>query len=902
MNVEQGKVVEVTITYAQAEVTSAAIVGATTIFVDDVSDFDENGGSVQIGALVYAYTTITDLDDTTIVDEPANSITLTTGLTVALESGDKVFLYPLVDEKYATVVSPAADDSLRCRVPQSLQPLFVDGVREEYDQESVWIELDPGRGWYIKDVASAMKVQGSVVSPVGLPVGTDGLPPANTPTVVARGGIRSVTVTLDPIANADPVVYEYHISTTAGFTATAGNVATMVHTGPETGFVIRALANGTDLAAGITYYMRVFPKDVDGYGPVSAEVSAAPIQVTGPDIAANAVDTDQLNANAVTAGKLDALIALLGAITVGANIRINPYEGIVIDSPAGQTKLAPDGTGNSFAGQGTFDAMTVLGNLGIYGATNFLSGTMALSSGVNNPTAMPLITSSYDTADTGSDRFNPRGLTQDGAGNWVITDNLAGNTGQFQFWNPGGFPGGAVNVVAGYETWGGIVRIGAYYYILACPIGTAGIGSAYKILKYDTATNTYQFMSATVLTGSAARPAIGTDGTNILMAYQGAAGNQLNIRVFDPSFTSGGAPTILFARAAAAGLWGSTDVTAVNGVLVGGVMKHFASSVNIHVGYDLTSSTVITRNATIEWPAAAPGAIYGVYHDGTVFSMNSKRRFYKYTNLSGQYDFAYSWYDSDAGGTGTAETKVSPIRATSPTKFAKWTVTLPTAPPDDGTTDGANTGIIYASVHGATLIQQTVLTEPALAATYSTLLASGTAPQSTNQFSARPGAIGSISSSAVDANGDPKIKLQGDGTILLGGIVKRIGSQVITTTAAAVASAVSQNAGSVAVFIKAGRTYRATFYGNFTPGTTGQYSTMELKYGVSASTGGTVFGAVFTDYRLAGRTCGTSLVGEFVCLADSNVNIVAVATGQGGTLARNTCQGFACSLVVDEIA
>lgn len=638
----------------------------------------------------------------------------------------------------------------------------------------VWIGLAPV-DQYARLVTRTLTGQASAASDVftitpialldSVPTGSDGDAPALSPTPVVTGGIGSLFVSWSPVVNADPVTYEVHVSDTAAFTPDSTTLA-----GETAGtlLAIRDLpVDDTPLAYDTTYYVQIIAKDVDGAAAPGAEATGSPKQVDVQDLAVGSVTADHLTSNSVTAEKFESVLALLTTILLGANIRLDATDGIVVDSPDGQTKLAADGTGNTFAGQGTFDALTVLKDLGIYGATNFLSGLLSLNTGVTDPLAMPVITSGYDYTATVGSRLNPRGLTDDGGNLWVITDNVAGATSSYQFYaKTDGAGWGAIGLPSGYEAWGGIVKLGGYYYILATT-GAGGIGTQYRILKFDASSQAYQFASGVVLVGSASRPAIGTDGTNLLMAYLGSGGNQLNVRTLDQNFAAGAAPTILFSRAAAAGLWGSTDITAINGVVLDGSMRYIASSVNVHLAYDLTSSTVITRNSAYEWPAAAAGSTYGVYgvhHDGTTFHMSTKGRFYDYSNLSGSWKFAYSWYDSDVGGSGTAETKVSTQRVITPTKYAKWTVRIPNSPPDDGTTDGANTARIYAAPNdGSDLVLQTTLAEGDLTETYGTLSLSGTAPQASNQFATRPGAIGNIASVTSDAI-DQHITLKGDGT------------------------------------------------------------------------------------------------------------------------------------------
>jgi hypothetical protein len=141
---------------------------------------------------------------------------------------------------------------------------------------------------------------------------------------------------------------------------------------------------------------------------------------------------------------------------------------------------------------------------------------------------------------------------------------------------------------------------------------------------------------------------------------------------------------------------------------------------------------------------------------------------YDFTTNSGNWDFAYSWADTDPGGLGLAETKVSPIRTATPTRFAQWTLNLPSMPPDDGTTDAPNSAWLYAAPHGSTLAQQHLLSDVVVngivSHTFDSLATSGVGPQLVSGFASRTStAQGKIVSGGVDALGAPLIQIEASG-------------------------------------------------------------------------------------------------------------------------------------------
>lgn len=138
---------------------------------------------------------------------------------------------------------------------------------------------------------------------------SDGNPPSSSPAAIVSAGLGYLFVSWAPVANNDPVTYEVHISTTAGFTPTLGS-ATKVAEISGTSILLEKDAAGANLAYGTTYYVRIIAKDRDttsGNAPAAGAVgSGAPAKLTNSDsdlvITAADIKTGTLGAAIITLG------------------------------------------------------------------------------------------------------------------------------------------------------------------------------------------------------------------------------------------------------------------------------------------------------------------------------------------------------------------------------------------------------------------------------------------------------------------------------------------------------------------------------------------------------------------------------------------------------------------------
>jgi hypothetical protein len=148
MSFEEGRVIAVAEETAGSELATAASSSATSITVVDGLDFDaDEGGQLTINGVVMAYT----VDDE---DAPAPLTVPALAGSHAVES--PVLIYPPVVERFASVMTPDADEELVARVPHALYERLDVGTRDDEDAatpspEVVLATLEDDE-WVVSDV------------------------------------------------------------------------------------------------------------------------------------------------------------------------------------------------------------------------------------------------------------------------------------------------------------------------------------------------------------------------------------------------------------------------------------------------------------------------------------------------------------------------------------------------------------------------------------------------------------------------------------------------------------------------------------------------------------------------------------------------------------------------------
>lgn len=299
---EYGNVVEVEETIAGGELTADANPGATVLQLNTVLDFNEDGGTLIVGDA--------EVIDYLATDPDAATVTLVAGLASPALAGDPVSPYPLIVERVALVDLDDDGDGISARVPHALFERLPEGSRSD-DREAVTITRD-GSAWVVEDVLGREPlIDASFIDVTTLPAPstTDGLPPAASPTPDVIGGVGVLHVRWPAVVNDSPVTYELHVSTADGFTPGPATLATAT---PATSATIRALADGTALTYGVTYFVKLVARDDDAAAAPSAQDSAALYRVGATEISSTFAYIGDLVADQITGGTLSTEVTVSG--------------------------------------------------------------------------------------------------------------------------------------------------------------------------------------------------------------------------------------------------------------------------------------------------------------------------------------------------------------------------------------------------------------------------------------------------------------------------------------------------------------------------------------------------------------------------------------------------------------
>lgn len=107
-----------------SELTAAAIIGATTLYVESTVDFDDAGGDLEINGDRYEYDSC---------DEDADTITLTTPLTAAVAEDDRVLVVSggQTAIEYVAFVTMGEGDDAEVAIPYEQRDKWPEGAYDE---------------------------------------------------------------------------------------------------------------------------------------------------------------------------------------------------------------------------------------------------------------------------------------------------------------------------------------------------------------------------------------------------------------------------------------------------------------------------------------------------------------------------------------------------------------------------------------------------------------------------------------------------------------------------------------------------------------------------------------------------------------------------------------------------
>lgn len=817
----------------------------------------------------------------------------------------------------------------------------------------------PGAEHYVRLVArtaTGERSAASVATPVtpqalldALPEPTDGLAPSSSPTPVVSGGVGSLFLSWVPTSNPDPITYEIHASLTAGFTPDG---TTLVGETMGANYVLRSVPGDPDP---ISYtdltYVRLVAKDVDGAAAPGAEVSGHAMLINSPDLAVSAITTDKLAANAVSADKLAATIVLGSQIMTGPSDQprvLLDANGIqVLKADNSQRAVLPTDPASPVFIKGTaeLDSAVINDRLTLRGTNNAVAPgtTLQLQGSVQDPQSQVSATVDWETVESWVDptqfSYSIRGLDYNGGGGYVFA-NLFFGTQLLAYNEAGAFSGnvGLPNIPTGigsnysgtYQSYGGVVKVGANYYTLGTIHRISDNKNVWQVRKWtiDFVASTYTFVAYADIgvdtidfNGSGTWPILGkgtatglslawwagVGGGNFVLHSQDinvstcaltgvgtnygpnvATGNIGDILYFEQSSFDYGAARTLFSHKRA----GAQVIRAFNGTTAAPSDEFKLPGGTVSVCYNPTSTNSF-RSAQV-----SGSHLYNVKHtlinwSTTTTTSNTWWGTFTYRNGANSYETGQSIYKSftmekrqrltittpaiPPGGTGVDPDRVKMWvgqGAAQPARTAMWTFAAPAA------------GVITATQNTQ------VFGSP------------NTNPPATNNFPA------SAASKLISADGTKYV--DSDGNAVLRGVtadtideyVKAIGDYLSNAASGTSANGVAQNIGTVTFNARTNRRYRVHWGGNVAPGTSGQWIEVDLNYGAGATTGGTGLGAAMIDCRASGRVVSGAAFGEFLWTGADNtsINVVAVMTGQGGTAATFPRNGYASRILVDEIA
>lgn len=142
MEFVKGKVVTVTRKLAGATLIVAASISDTTLFVDDVRDFDEDGGTIDAGGTVMAYTAVDPDLNTLTVPALAAGIAVDTFIAVSPEAP--------VHTAYVLQDDDSDGDPIPALVPLDKRALLPEGPRAPEDMEAATLQYN-GDEWMLLD-------------------------------------------------------------------------------------------------------------------------------------------------------------------------------------------------------------------------------------------------------------------------------------------------------------------------------------------------------------------------------------------------------------------------------------------------------------------------------------------------------------------------------------------------------------------------------------------------------------------------------------------------------------------------------------------------------------------------------------------------------------------------------
>lgn len=654
------------------------------------------------------------------------------------------------------------------------------------DGDLLFVTDQPDHQWLWNGTSLAWE---SAIAPYQAPPATDGAAPASSPNLDLTGGVGVLLARWTPISNADPVAYELHVSTTQGFTPAA---ATLYVTTAGSTATIKNLPDGTALAYGpedtpTVYYAKLVAKDPDGAAPAGTEASASLRRVTTDDVSAAFVYAGHVVADQIESGTLDATVSVAGTFEtgpVGGQRAVMDAEGIHLSDSSGNPIVDLPTTGQaSFSGVVSADTLTVNNLTTLVESEVAENATLTLQGSIQSPTNPP--TPSYDYpyvqyTNDGNWGLDRRGWSSDGTYRYTVNRKTL----QLEKWNPS-----TGQLVASSAKFGSDVNRfhavygGGYVWMLYWQVISGNTnGGSWYLNRYDT-NLAYQAHYAD-LTG------LVWDSTwrDAALGYDPATDHLL----FAHARQSDG---FAYFRSAS---WNKTTLTDTTLTKVDDVTSDtglpWQFSTILRGTFDQGADNWIVGDAQnndnwrnwaaataapvtqYDWPAGFAETRSGMFWDtsASVFrAVTGSGKEYTYqgggntwtdTAASKTFDVAYTW----ANASSNAETTRSPLASQSLPKRARLRIGVPVLP------HGVDTVKFYAratatdkTTLGNTRYQGSSTTQSIIISNLN--LTGTTYDPTTNTFGS--GTPAKVDGAVLRQDGNPKVRLRGDGSGNFDGLI-----------------------------------------------------------------------------------------------------------------------------------
>ena len=724
MSEERGVIWSVYTTVTGDSLVTDAAIGDEFLQVSDSFEFEVQGGMLQLGL-----DTPVNLQYTS-HDPDLDRVYLSAPLTVAVPESTPVWVYPISEERRAEIHIDDEGETLHARVPYDMYAQLPVGLRNIGGRrEVVGLKTDEG-DWVIDDIIGEQaQIDGASIRPdTVIPIGSmsDDIAPEVAPIIASRPfGVGAVEISWLPIVNRDPVRYHVYASVVTPVLAIPAN---LVGTTTGTKLAVSTLGdNTTRLPYTADTYFAVVPEDADGLGPISNEVLGRPRQATNEEISAEYAYLGDLEATQINAGRMFSDFAELDQITTGPdNPRVTIDDsGIKGTTATGKNRFALPTDENlpaEFRGVGEFDAVDAI-KLTLRGPDNEFakSAKVRMSHAVAAPVAAPSVSVLFPSQAIDHDpNWAEEGYKRFADGTWWSALNAFGD---FQIKsrpeNPDGSLGAAtVKVSDGFTSRGrnmmvhDFVEWGTHILVL---VGDAAVQDAWytnklSIRRYTKAGLFVRSHEVWVPLSDkkaalASRPGF-PDRVLILRAKRDdTVAHRWNVYDYNIP-TSGPSSTT------------ASPAPADNPLLAGSAFTPLVSDDHITSFQELPQSTLIggtgtdtrwiaqrrghpkflvfgsgtTRFAAEEWDSPAGTGNVSAWFDGDHWNVASQSQIWHLSkltwsgyNATQKWWARFSWYDSNAGGTGLHESLVSPAQPFAIKRFSSYRVTTPDIPAPDET-------------------------------------------------------------------------------------------------------------------------------------------------------------------------------------------------------------------------